>query len=62
MKTVEMVFGCAFVLALHKIAPVSTLDFWLVVVPVIVCLGLAAWSGYQDGLSEGVKRYGGRVL
>ena len=49
MKIFEFFCGFFFVAMLHRLATVDTLDFWLVAVPAMLCIGLAQWGGYQQG-------------
>ena len=49
MTALEITAGFFFVAMLHRLATVDTLDFWLVAVPAMLCIGLAQWGGYQQG-------------
>lgn len=53
MNALEITAGFFFVAMLHRLATVDTLDFWLVAVPAMLCIGLAQWGGYQNGKAKG---------
>lgn len=53
MTALEITAGFFFVAMLHRLATVDTLDFWLVAVPAMLCIGLAQWGGYQNGKAKG---------